>query len=54
MLYEFAWQSAMAHTGIRRNALYLVRPDGYVALSCSEQSAARLMAYLDTWARSEP
>ena len=54
MLHEFAWQSGMAHTGIRRDALYLVRPDGYVGLSCNEQSAARLMAYLDTWTRSEP
>ena len=54
MLHEFGWQSAIAHTGIRRDALYLIRPDGYVGLSCREQSAARLMAYLDTWTRSEP
>jgi 2-polyprenyl-6-methoxyphenol hydroxylase-like FAD-dependent oxidoreductase len=32
-LHLFAWQQAMRRAGLRRAALYLVRPDGYVALA---------------------
>ena len=47
LLHEFAWQPAMADAGLRRDALYFVRPDGYVALASGEQSVARLKAHLD-------
>jgi hypothetical protein len=30
-LYEFPWRSSMRHTGLMRDAIYLVRPDGHVA-----------------------
>jgi 2-polyprenyl-6-methoxyphenol hydroxylase-like FAD-dependent oxidoreductase len=50
-LHEFAWQPAMANAGLHRDALYLVRPDGYVALASSEQSVVRLTQYLTTWLR---
>ncbi|MGZ5103883.1 MAG: FAD-dependent monooxygenase [Usitatibacter sp.] len=30
-LHVFAWREAMGDAGLARNALYLVRPDGYVA-----------------------
>ena len=29
-LHEFGWQPAMERAGLRRDALYLLRPDGYV------------------------
>ena len=45
--HEFAWQAAMEGAGLRRDALYLVCPDGYVALAAEEQSAASLRRYLD-------
>ena len=32
-LHEFGWQPAMERAGLRRDALYLLRPDGYVALA---------------------
>jgi len=38
----------MARTGLRRDASYLVRPDGYVALADPQGSAAALASYLDT------
>jgi hypothetical protein len=41
-LHEFRWESAMRRAGFRRNALYLVRPDGYVGLAAAEQSRAAL------------
>jgi 2-polyprenyl-6-methoxyphenol hydroxylase-like FAD-dependent oxidoreductase len=46
-LHEFRWQPAMRRVGLRRNALYLVRPDGYVGLATSKQSALALDAYLN-------
>src|SRR5262245_13017372 len=46
-LHEFEWQSIMERAGFQRNALYLVRPDGYVAVAASEPSASALATYLD-------
>ena len=45
-LHEFGWQPAMERAGLRRDALYLLRPDGYVALAAPEQSEPALTAYL--------
>ena len=45
-LHEFGWQPAMGRVGLQRDALYLLRPDGYVALAAPEQSAPTLTAYL--------
>jgi 2-polyprenyl-6-methoxyphenol hydroxylase-like FAD-dependent oxidoreductase len=46
-LHEFAWKPGMEGAGLQPHALYLVRPDGYVGLAATEQSAAALGAYLD-------
>ena len=46
-LHEFRWQPAMKRAGFRRNALYLVRPDGYVALAAANPSPVVLASYLD-------
>jgi 2-polyprenyl-6-methoxyphenol hydroxylase-like FAD-dependent oxidoreductase len=47
-LHTFPWDSAAARAGLRRDALYLVRPDGHVGLADAEASPARLERYLDT------
>jgi 2-polyprenyl-6-methoxyphenol hydroxylase-like FAD-dependent oxidoreductase len=44
--HGFAWTPAMKGAGLVRNALYLVRPDGYIALADSECSAGRLRQYI--------
>ena len=46
-LRVFPWRPEMGETGLRRNALYLVRPDGYVALADREGRATAVAAYLD-------
>jgi hypothetical protein len=46
-LHIFVWRPDMERAGLRPNALYLVRPDGYVALADPEGSPAAVTAYLD-------
>jgi hypothetical protein len=48
VLNRFAWGSNARRAGLEANALYLVRPDGYVALADSEARTDRLTAYLET------
>jgi 2-polyprenyl-6-methoxyphenol hydroxylase-like FAD-dependent oxidoreductase len=45
--HVFPWQASMGGAGLARNALYLVRPDGYVALADAGTTAAPLLAWLD-------
>jgi len=44
-LHEFAWESGMRRAGLQNGALYLVRPDGYVALADSNADSERLRQY---------
>jgi hypothetical protein len=37
----------MGRAGLQRNALYLLRPDGYVAIADSSARAAAILSYLD-------
>jgi 2-polyprenyl-6-methoxyphenol hydroxylase-like FAD-dependent oxidoreductase len=49
-LHVFAWRPAMRRNGLRRNAMYLVRPDGYIALADpTSGSSTALASYLDAW-----
>jgi 2-polyprenyl-6-methoxyphenol hydroxylase-like FAD-dependent oxidoreductase len=41
----FPWGGSAARAGLERDAMYLVRPDGYVALAASTQDPARLVDY---------
>jgi 2-polyprenyl-6-methoxyphenol hydroxylase-like FAD-dependent oxidoreductase len=45
-LHEFGWADPMGEAGLQRDALYLVRPDGYVALADITQDVARLRGFL--------
>jgi 2-polyprenyl-6-methoxyphenol hydroxylase-like FAD-dependent oxidoreductase len=47
-LHVFGWQRAMGRSGLRRDAVYLVRPDGYVAMVDREGQAEALTSYFDT------
>jgi hypothetical protein len=44
-LHAFAWRPDIRRSGLRRGALYLVRPDGYVALADPRADPARWRAY---------
>ena len=47
-LHVFPWHPEVGRTGLRRNAAYLLRPDGYVALADTQGGAAAITSYLDT------
>jgi hypothetical protein len=46
-LHIFPWRAETARAGLQRNALYLVRPDGYVALADPEGRAMAVTSYLE-------
>ncbi len=45
-LHVFAWQDAMRASGLARDAVYLIRPDGYVGFVDRAASEAKLRQYL--------
>ncbi len=47
-LHVFAYSEATRHAGLRRNAAYLLRPDGYVALAEPDGIADEVASYLDS------
>lgn len=44
-LHVFTWRRAVRRAGLARDALYLVRPDGYVALADAKCRGSRLREY---------
>jgi hypothetical protein len=46
-LRVFAWAPEMASVELQRHAIYLIRPDGYIAMIDSRGSAESISAYLD-------
>ena len=46
-LHVFPWRPEMDSAGLQAKAVYLVRPDGYVALADPEGSATAITSYLD-------
>ncbi|MEI9968815.1 MAG: FAD-dependent monooxygenase [Terracidiphilus sp.] len=48
-LHVFPWRAEMKQSGLRRNALYLVRPDGYVAVAAARNCVETVRSYLAEW-----
>ena len=46
-LHAFPWTKAVETTGLERDAIYLVRPDGHVGLACAGSDIESLERYLD-------
>ena len=44
-LHRFAWSAKAESAGLKRDAVYLIRPDGYVALADASGEPARLEDY---------
>jgi len=48
-LHAFRWRSDTGRAGLVHGALYLVRPDGHVALADADGRASAPVGYLDLW-----
>ena len=48
-LHAFDWRDAMHMAGLQRDAVYLVRPDGYLGFVDADGSAEKVGRYLDEW-----
>src|SRR3954451_24114988 len=46
--HMFPWRPRMDQAGVKRGAVYLVRPDGYIGLADAEASPIKLERYLDS------
>jgi hypothetical protein len=46
-LHIFPWRPDVGRAGLRRDAVYLVRPDGYVALADPVGRATAIASYFD-------
>jgi 2-polyprenyl-6-methoxyphenol hydroxylase-like FAD-dependent oxidoreductase len=44
-VFAYGWTADADRAGLKQNAAYLVRPDGYVGLALPDQDAAALQAY---------
>ena len=45
-LHVFAFSDSTKETGLKPNAFYLVRPDGYIALAALDESVGKLRAFV--------
>jgi hypothetical protein len=48
-LHTFPWQASMSRAGLRRSAVYLIRPDGYVGLADPTGDASTIERYLEKY-----
>ena len=54
-LHVFSWTDAMRAAGFERNAVYFVRPDGYIGFTDAGADPNRLERYIDAWSlRARP
>jgi Aromatic-ring hydroxylase, C-terminal len=44
-LHVFAWSDEAHEAGLERDAAYLVRPDGYVAVAAARDAAEKIEAF---------
>ncbi|MDK1483076.1 FAD-dependent monooxygenase, partial [Sinorhizobium sp. 6-117] len=49
-IHAFAWTPAAGEVGLTRDAAYLLRPDGHVAVAIEAQDPAALLSYIEEFA----
>ena len=45
-LHQFNWSKAAEKAGLKRNACYVIRPDGYIGLVIPAQDPTTLNSYI--------
>ena len=46
-LHSFPWREKLKETGLKRDSLYLVRPDGYIAVASADQDTSKLRTLIE-------
>lgn len=49
VLHEVKWTPDMGKSGIQKNSVFLVRPDGYIAVAGTPQEVDKMQAFLDEY-----
>jgi hypothetical protein len=47
----FPWNSGAQAADLKKNAAYVVRPDGYIAIAVDDADPAKISAYLEKWVK---
>lgn len=53
-LHRFPWSTEAGAKGLKENALYLIRPDGYVGFASDVQNKESLSEYVHAWKIKQP
>ena len=48
-MHRFPWSDAMLDAGLVRDAVYLIRPDGYIGFTDAGPESSTLERYVDAW-----
>lgn len=48
-LHVFPWEPAMKKPGLKRNSVYVIRPDGHIGIVDPKGDTKKLSSYLETW-----
>ena len=48
-LHVWPWREECGRAGLRRDSVYLVRPDGYIAVADPNSRATTITGFLDAW-----
>jgi 2-polyprenyl-6-methoxyphenol hydroxylase-like FAD-dependent oxidoreductase len=48
-LHEVKWTPDVGRSGIQKNSVFLVRPDGYIAVAVTPQEVGKMQAFLDEY-----
>jgi 2-polyprenyl-6-methoxyphenol hydroxylase-like FAD-dependent oxidoreductase len=48
-LHVFEWSEAAKDAGLKKNATYILRPDGYVGMNEPDSDVPKIIAYFDKW-----
>jgi 2-polyprenyl-6-methoxyphenol hydroxylase-like FAD-dependent oxidoreductase len=48
----FPWNSGAQAADLKKNAAYVVRPDGYIAIAVDDADPAKISAYLEKWVKA--
>lgn len=53
-MHVLPWQADMDKAGLKRDAAYVIRPDGHIGIVDAKTDHRQVSSYLRTWAPGRP